>query len=105
MDLNQTRVSIFNTDPQFACSSHDLPLSDALIPTISTRIPEGWYGMVHLLGKVWHITYLYEAHELLCLRVRHAFRLLRICAQDTQMYMKWVGGCRNAVGAGLRKIR
>ena len=53
--------------------------------------------MVHLLGKVWHITYLYEVHELLCLRVRRAFRLVRICVQDTQMYMKWVGGCRNAV--------
>ena len=61
--------------------------------------------MVHLLGKVWHITYQYEAQELLCLRVRRAFRLLRICAQDTQMYKKGVGGCRNVVGAGLRKIR
>ena len=47
--------------------------------------------MVHLLGKVWHITYQYEAHELLCLKVRRAFRLLRICAQDTQMSRKgWV---------------
>ena len=69
------------------------------------RIPEGWYGMVHLLGKVWQITYLYKVHELLCLRVRRAFGLFRVYAQDTQMYKKGVGGCRNAVGAGIRKIQ
>ena len=56
--------------------------------------------MVHLLGKVWHITYIYEAHELLCLRVRRAFRILRICAQDTQMYMKY-----GWVGAGMRWVQ
>ena len=44
------------------------------------RIPEGWYGMVHLLGKVWQITYLYIK---LCLRVRHAFGLFRIYVRQT----------------------
>ena len=50
-------------------------------------------------GKVWHITYLYQIHEQLGLRVRRAFRLLRICAGHTKIHEMggWVqecGGCR-----------
>ena len=48
--------------------------------------------MVHLLGKVWHIAYQNEAHELLCLRVRHALGYLEYARRTHKCTRKvWVG--------------
>ena len=39
--LNLTRLSSLRTEPHTWCSLHDLPLEDALIPTISMTTPVG----------------------------------------------------------------